>query len=144
MRYASGVFTKLLKDTPLKPNVKMVLDELSKDNKIYFITARFDSCYLNAYEFSKEYLDRYSIPYTDIIANVEAKGEVCKKLGIDLFIDDGRNNCENVSKYGIDVLLFENYYNCDETRFDKVKNWDEVLSIVKEKKCKKNCLKITN
>lgn len=143
-KYASTVFTKLLKDTPLKPNVKKVLDELSKENEIYFITARLDTCYKDAYKFSKEYLDKNKIPYKKIIANAEEKGKICKELGIDIFIDDGRNNCENVSIYGIKAILFENYYNSDETRFKKIKNWNEIINIIKEETCKKNYSKITN
>ena len=132
LKYASKVFPILLRDVPLKKNAKDVLDKLFINNEIFFITARLDECYDDAYKFSKDYLDRNMIPYTDIIANVCEKDVVCKKLGIDLFIDDGRNNCEKVSNSGIDVIMFENYFNDDENRFKKIRDWKEVLDIVKE------------
>lgn len=143
-KYAGKVFTKLLKDTPLKQNVKKVLDELSKENEIYFITARLDNCYVDAYKFSKEYLDKNEIPYKKIIANADEKDKICKELGIDIFIDDGRNNCEKVSKCGIKTIMFENYFNSDETRFQKIRDWNEMLDIVKEETCKKDYSKIMN
>ena len=143
LKYSSGVFPIVLKDVKLKDNVLDVLNKLFIDNEIYFITARLDASYGDAYQFSKDFLDRNNIPYTGIIANTREKGSVCKRLGIDLFIDDSRKNCECVSKCGIPVIMFSNYFNSDEDRFKKVSNWNEVLDIV-EGLCKKDYSKITN
>lgn len=143
LKYSSGVFPFVLKNVRLKDNVLDVLNKLSVNNEIYFITARLDACYGDAYKFSKDFLDRNNIPYNGLVANAREKGSVCESLGIDLFIDDSRKNCENVSNCGIPVIMFSNYFNSDENRFRKVSNWNEVLDIV-EGLCKKDCSKMVN
>ena len=53
---------------------------------------------------------------------------MCDKLNIDLFIDDHVNNCLEVKKVGIEVLLFNDKYE----GLNSVDNWLEVLKCVKE------------
>ena len=141
LKYSSHVFPVVLKNAKLKDNVIDVLNKLIVSNEIYFITARLDACYGDAYKFSKDFLDRSGVPYTGIIANTREKGIVCKNLGIDLFIDDSKRNCEDVSSYGIPVIMFGNYFNSDCNKFHKIYNWNELLE---EGLCKKDCSKMEN
>ena len=76
--------------------------------------------------------------YDKIIANAYDKKQICKEENIDIFIDDSKDNCTNVSELNIKVLMFENYFNEDETKFKKVKNWEEILKEVNDAR------KITN
>jgi len=41
----------------------------------------------------------------------KSKGEVCKELGVGLFIEDSLANAENVAEQGIPVLLFDKPWN---------------------------------
>lgn len=131
-RAYSKKYKILLKNPKLKENVRKVIEELSKQNEIIFITARPDYSFDNAYEFSKDFLERNGIYYDKIITNAKDKKIICEKEKIDVFIDDGRENCASVSELDIKVLMFENYFNEDETRFRKVKNWEEIKNIIKE------------
>ena len=140
-RTYSQKYKILLKNPKLKDNVKEVIDELSKENEIIFITARPDYSFGNAYEFSKKFLDKNKIYYDKIITNAKDKKTICKEEKIDIFIDDGKDNCASVSELNIQVLMFENFFNEDETRFKKVKNWKEIKNIIKEEN---NARKITN
>lgn len=126
----SKKFKQLLRSVKLKKDVKEIIDELSKENKIIFITARPDYSFDNAYLFTKKFLDENNIYYDKIIVNGENKKQICAKENIDIFIDDSKNNCESVSELGIKVLMYENYFNEDETRFKKVNNWKEILKEV--------------
>ena len=137
-REYSKKYRTILKNPKLKENVKETLEELAKDNKIIFITARPDYSFDNAYEFTKEFLDKNNIHYDKIITNAEEKKQICKQESIDIFIDDNKTNCEKVSELKIKVLMFENYFNEDETKFKKIKNWKEILKEVN------NARKITN
>lgn len=127
-------FRFLLKNPSLKDNVKEVLDELSLDNEIIFLTARSDYCYGDAYQFCKEFLDKNDIYYDKIIVNALDKGKVCDEEEIDIFIDDSRDNCCGVSKIGIRVIMFENYFNAECNLYEKVSDWGEILNVVKEEK----------
>lgn len=131
-RKYSTVFKKLLKNVKLKENVKEIIDELSINNKIVFITARPDYSFENAYEYTKEFLDKNNIYYDKIIVNAHDKKQICKEENIDIFIDDSKDNCTKVSELNIKVLMFENYFNEDETKFKKVKNWREILKEVND------------
>jgi len=132
LKYAKEKFPKLLYNPTLKDNVKEVIDILKQKNKIIFITARSNQCYEDAYQFTKNYLDRNKIYYDKIIVNGQEKGKICKQEKINIFIDDSIDNCRNVSKYKIKIILFETNYNKNCNEFIKVNNWEKILEIVKE------------
>lgn len=128
--YAKEKFMKLLYNPKLKPQVKEVIDELKKENKIIFITARTDYCYIDAYNFTKNYLDKNNIYYDKIIVGKIKKAKTCIEENIDVFIDDSIKNCMEVNKCNIKTILFENYYNEDCNIFIKAKNWNQILTII--------------
>ena len=65
-----------------------------------------------------------------MIANSGDKGIVCYNNKIDLFIDDSVTHLEDVSLYGIKVLLFDSEYNRDNIKFDRVKNWYQIYNLI--------------
>ena len=68
-----------------------------------------------------------------IMGGAEIKVDECLDEKVTLFIDDKESHCEEVSKAGIDVLLFTNEYNKEENRFTRVNNWNEVEKYIEEK-----------
>lgn len=66
--------------------------------------------------------------------NARNKSEVCKNLGIELFIDDAVMHARDISGAGIKVLLYDTpwnrkYKNDDITR---VHSWDEIVDTIEK------------
>ena len=120
----------ITKDLELKPYAKEVLNELSKNNELYIITARSDYYSKNVKPLTKDFIKNNNLPIKDIYFDCfeEGKAIMCDKLNIDLFIDDYINNCLEVKNRGIKVLLFNNEYE----GLDNVNSWLDVLKYVKE------------
>ena len=120
----------ITKDLELKPYAKEVLNELSKNNELYIVTARSDYYSKNVKLLTKEFIKNNNLPIKDIYFDCfeEGKATMCDKLNIDLFIDDYINNCLEVKNRGIKVLLFNSEYE----GLDNVNSWLDVLKYVKE------------
>ncbi len=120
----------ITKDLELKPYAKEVLNELSKNNELYIVTARSDYYSKNVKLLTKEFIKNNNLPIKDIYFDCfeEGKAIMCDKLNIDLFIDDYINNCLEVKNRGIKVLLFNSEYE----GLDNVNSWLDVLKYVKE------------
>ncbi len=121
-----------LSKIPLKENVVEVLNKLKQEgHQIIFITAR-GKTYNNPYQFTKDYLDKYNIPYDKIVIDSWDKSIACKEEKIDLFIDDSPKHCKEVVDIGIDVLMMETKYNQEYNEFTHVKNWNEVYKYIQQ------------
>ncbi|MDO8569682.1 MAG: hypothetical protein Q7R89_02835 [bacterium] len=61
-----------------------------------------------------------------------SKGEVCKELGIELFVDDFLENVNNVANFDIPALLFDAPWNQGEVKLPitRVYSWDEIVDIL--------------
>ena len=122
----------LKKDPPLKKDVKKILDKLKKEgHTIIFITAR-GKAYNDPYQFTKNYLDKKSIPYDKIIVDSWDKATTCQNEKIDLFIDDRKFHCDKVSKCGIDVLMMKNSYNEENKDFKQVNDWNQIYEYIQK------------
>ena len=119
----------------VKENAKEVIDEL-KDNghEIYIITARttdFISEGLSAKEMTFDWLKKHKIFVDDIITGVygKSKAEVCKRLNIDLMVDDDPHNYQEITKEGIKCLLFDDKKEYEKNE-DIVTNWLEIKEFI--------------
>ena len=122
-----------MKQVPLKENVKEILTKLKEEgNTIIFITAR-GKAYNNPYDMTKEYLDKFSIPYDKLIVNAWEKGKICKEEKIDLFIDDNIKNCKDASLNGIKVLMMEAIFNKNNQEFIHMKDWNQIYEYIKNR-----------
>ena len=84
--------------------------------------------------YTKNYLDKNKIPYDKIMIDTWEKAKACQEEKIELFIDDAKKHCEEVSKLGIDVLMMETNYNKEYKEFKHVKNWHEVYEYIKNRR----------
>ena len=123
----------IMDNAEIKEDAKEIINRLHDEGcKILFISFRKDKYIKNPYKLTKDWLDREGIKYDKIFVNTGTKEDECKKNHVNLFIDDKESHCEDVSREGIDVLLFTNQYNHDETRFKRVDNWKEIYDYIKE------------
>lgn len=125
-------------DIPIKEDAVTVINKLKEEgHTIIFITAR-GKTYQDPYKLTKEYLEKFNIPYDKIVLEAWDKSLSCIEEQIDLFIDDSPKHCEEVSEVGIDTLLMGTNYNKDYNKYVRVKNWHEVYDYIELCKCIKN------
>ena len=124
----------IMDNAELKPRAKELINKLHDEgNKIIFISFRKDKYIKDPYKLTKDYLDRHGIKYDGLFVNTGTKTDECLENGVQLFIDDKESHCEDVSKAGIDVILFTNAYNQEENRFVRKDNWTDLYAYIKEK-----------
>ena len=116
----------------LKPlnNAKEVIDKLKADgNEIYIITSRDNGEYINPEEMTRKWLEKYDIYFDKLIlTGRHEKGPVCKENNIDIMIEDSIKNCEDIENNGVKCYIMNTRYNQEETRFERVKTWNEIYS----------------
>lgn len=88
-----------------RENCLEVIKKLKEEkNNIYIVTARTKRFDDMPYERSKMWLDKNGIVYDRIVVGAVDKADICKKLNIDIFIDDQLNNCINLSNKKIHTI----------------------------------------
>ena len=116
----------------LKPlnNAKEIIDKLKADgNEIYIITSRDNDEYINPEKMTREWLEKYDIYFDKLIlTGRHEKGPVCKENNIDIMIEDSIKNCEDIENNGVKCYIMNTRYNQEETRFERVKRWNEIYS----------------
>lgn len=124
----------IMSHAPIKEGAKEVINSLhDKGWEIIIISFRKDKYLSDPFKLTKTWLDENGIKYDKIFVNTGTKQDECIENNVKLFIDDKESHCEDVSREGIDVLLFTNAYNHDEKRFDRADNWMEVKKYIEEK-----------
>ena len=124
----------IMSHAELKPHARDVINKLHDEgNEIVIISFRKDKYIKDPYKMTVDWLNRYGIKYDKVFVNTGTKVDECIENNVKLFIDDKESHCEDVSKAGIDVILFTNAYNHDETRFVRKDNWDQIYDYIKEK-----------
>lgn len=113
-----------------RENAKEVIDKLKNDgHQIYIITARDSEFHDDPYMYSKNWLDKNKIYYDKLIVNARNKKDVCKKVEIDLFIDDQPNNCLQILNAGIKAIMITD----NDDNFDGIinlKNWNDIYNFI--------------
>ena len=113
----------------LRSDVRNVLDIISLNNNIYFVTARDKSLEL----LTARYLQRHSIPYDELfILESCNKVPLAKYLECDIFIEDSYNNAKDLSENGFKVLLLDTNYNRKplNSNVTRVNDWTEIFQIL--------------
>ena len=124
----------IMSHSPIKDDAKEVINRLHDEGyKIVIISFRKDKYLKDPYKLTENWLKENGVHYDKLYVNTGTKTDECIENNVTLFIDDKESHCEDVSSAGIDVLLFTNAYNHDETRFDRVNSWTEVYDYIKEK-----------
>lgn len=99
--------------------------------EIYFLTRRSKDEKLDILSITKDDLTKKGFKYKDCYIGLSKKGEFCKDLGIDVFIDDSVMQIEDVNTYGIKTILVDNWYN-KEYKGLRAKNFQEIYDIIRK------------
>ena len=104
----------------------------SEGNQIYFITARSEEKFKGSEQITIETLRDNNIKYSKIIFNASEKAKICSRNNIDFFVDDSVRNCEEVSKMGIETVVFTTKINENiKTNIARVSSWRELENRIK-------------
>lgn len=115
---------EIMEITEIKEEVKENLDRLKQmGHYLVVITARNNEYGTKAVELAKEMIKKYNLPIDEIHFNEPYKVELCKKLKIDLMIDDNKIVCKNMKKNNINCLQFGK----------DISNWNDVIKYLQEK-----------
>lgn len=99
--------------------------------EIYFLTRRSKDEKLDILSITKNDLISKGFKFTDCYIGLSKKGEACKNLGIDVFIDDAVIQIEDVNNYDIKTILVDNWYN-KEYKGLRAKNFQEIYNIIRK------------
>lgn len=131
--FAKKYYGKLIPYVPLKKDVVKVLNKLKKrGHEIIFITARSNRGFDNPYQITYDYLIKNNVPFDALITDASLKDKVCLDEEIDIYIDDSINECLNVKKSNIAVLLSDTLYNKDNKELIRVKNFKNLYRLIKK------------
>lgn len=111
----------------LKPKLfsSETIKKLKEKNKIYIITARFDTEKSNVEKVTKKWLEINSIPYDKLILNAQNKSEIAKEYDIKIFVDDNIEICKEMLKKNIKAFIFDSIINKEynNEKIDRVYSW---------------------
>ena len=124
----------IMSSAVIKEDAKEVINRLhDKGCKIIIISFRKAKYLKDPYMLTKNWLDENGVKYDKIYVDTGSKVDECIESKVNLFIDDKESHCEEVSEAGIDVILFTNAYNTEETRFVRKDNWKDIEKYIEEK-----------
>lgn len=123
--YADDIFY----NCPLEKNAKDVIYRLSKNNKIYLITARKSNYVSNIENITVDYLWDNNIKYNSIYFGQDSKLDIYKDLKLDIMIDDDYDVYEELIKNNYNAVMYDSYLNNGKIG-NKVKTWDEFEALI--------------
>lgn len=99
--------------------------------EIYFLTRRSKDEKLDILKITKDDLTGKGFKYTDCQIGLSKKGEACKNLGIDVFIDDSLEQIRDVNSYGIKTILVDTWYNKEYDGL-RAKSFQEIYNLIRK------------
>ena len=115
---------------PIEGSLKGIA-ELKKRHTLVVITSRFDIFMEKTILWlKKHYKDSFKDVYFTHYDKDVSKASVCKKLGVDIIIDDAEKNAIECSREGIKVLLYDYPWNrklSSSKNIKRVHSWKDIL-----------------
>ncbi|WP_455542438.1 5' nucleotidase, NT5C type [Intestinibacter sp.] len=109
--------------------VKEVVDELYKENNLFFVTARNSTLK----EITLNWLKKQQLSHMPLyLLGTDNKLDKAKELKCDIFIEDHPRNALNLANGGIKVILIDCNYNkdIDHKNIIRVSSWEEIKSVI--------------
>lgn len=127
-------YEKIMESVKPKENAIEIINELSKNNKIYIITARWDRDNGIISQITKRWLEQNKINYTELFLGHLDKRKIVKENNIELFIDDSLKTCREISQMKIRTLIMNSRINqnIEEDNIERVFSWEDIESKIKE------------
>ena len=109
--------------------VKDVIDELYKDNNLFFVTARNYSLT----QITQDWLKKQQLSQIPLYSlGTDNKLHKANELKCDIFIEDHPNNALNLANGGIKVILIDWNYNkgVEHQNITRVSSWKEIKDVI--------------
>ena len=127
--YIKNNIDLIFSDIKLKDDAVNVIKQLiDNGNTIYIVTARSNDYCDNMYEFTKDSLTKFGIPYHKLILTEKYKLKSCLENNIDLMIDNSIDIYNELSGK-VNVLLFDEHNKYTNVK-NRVSNWKEISEIL--------------
>ena len=122
-----GVFMNL---APVKNAVYAMNEIKSRGHIIHYVTNRYKCYSKNLRKAQAEllvWLEKNKFPFlensTVVNSDIEDKGTLCKRLGVDILIDDLPKNLGYAEKAGIGCILYTAPWNKSCKLYDRIDSW---------------------
>ncbi len=120
----------IYKEVSIKEHAKEVINKLSKNNKIYLITARSNNYFINnTEELTINYFNNNKIHIDDLIINAKDKVDACIDNNIDIMIEDSVYNYNKLINNDINTILFDDKHKNTNIK-DRVISWKDIEKII--------------
>ena len=68
---------------------------------VLILTARLKSWFSDPFALSRDWLQKYGFPFSELVADVEEKGAYCREHAVDVLIDDNLTHLRSAREHGI-------------------------------------------
>ena len=115
------------------------INKLAKENELHVITASPEDmkkeiiAWLGTH-FQGKFKNVHFVNKSIFGTSMKNKSEVCKELGIEVFVDDALHNAEDIAQLGVPVFLLDTPWNQGEVKppIARVHSWDEIMQRLAE------------
>ncbi len=129
LEFLTKYIEKIYKEATIKEDAKEVINNLSKNNKIYIITARSNAFIDNIEELINNYFKEKNIHIDKIIIHAKDKVDACLDNHIDIMIEDSLYNYNKLIENNINTILFDDKHKNINIK-DRVTSWKEIEKII--------------
>ena len=127
-------YEKIMESVKPKEDAIEVINNLSKNNKIFIITARWDRKNGIIAKITKDWLEKNNIKYNELFLGHKDKRKIIQDNNIEVFIDDSLKTCMEIYEMGIKTLIMDSRINKNmkEDKIERVFSWKEIETKIKE------------
>ena len=127
-------YEKVMENVKPKDDAIEIINELSKENNIIIITARWDRESGIIAEITKKWIEKYNIKYDKLFIGHLDKRDIVKENNIELFIDDSFKTCKQISEIGVRTFIMNSRINkeMEDDKLERVFSWKEIAEKIKE------------
>lgn len=127
-------YEKIMENVKPKEDAIEVINNLSKNNKIFIITARWDRKNGIIAKITKDWLEKNNIKYNELFLGHKDKRKIIQDNNIEVFIDDSLKTCMEIYEMGIKTLIMDSRINKNmkEDKIERVFSWKEIETKIKE------------
>ena len=93
-------------DAPVRKGAREALTRWKEEgHTVIVLTSRLPAWFSNPEKISRDWLEKRRIPYDELVADCQDKGEYCAAHAIDVLIDDRLEHCLGAQEKGVHAVL---------------------------------------